>query len=229
MNKEELQIELNKIGAFSNEQINKLESFMDATLLANEKFNLTAIKDKEKFRELMILDSAYPLRYFDFEGKKIIDIGTGAGYPGMVLATLSSGDFYLLDSTKKKVDFYSDFAAKTQYFNVNPICARAEEYAKKHREEFDFAIARAVSSLSILVEIAVPLLKVGGMLIALKGPLAKQEIIDAKNILKNLDSDVINIYEYSLPVSNESRSILVIKKNKKTKLRYPRQYSEITK
>ena len=229
MNKEELKIELNKIGAYSNEQIDKLESFMDATLLANEKFNLTAIKDKEKFRELMILDSAYPLRYFDFEGKKIIDIGTGAGYPGMVLATLSSGDFYLLDSTKKKVDFYSDFAAKTQYFNVNPICARAEEYAKNHREEFDFAIARAVSSLSILVEIAVPLLKVSGVLISLKGPLAKQEISDAKNVLKNLDSDVIKIYEYSLPESNESRSIIVIKKNKKTKLRYPRQYSEITK
>lgn len=229
MNKEELRIELYKIGTFSNEQINKLESFMDATLLANEKFNLTAIKDKEKFRELMILDSAYPLRYFDFEGKKIIDIGTGAGYPGMVLATLSTGNFYLLDSTKKKVDFYSDFAAKNQYFNVNPICARAEEYAKKHREEFDFAIARAVSSLCVLAEIAIPLLKVGGMLIALKGPLAKHEISDAKNILKNLDSDVFNIYEYSLPGNNDSRSIVVIKKNKRTKLRYPRQYSEITK
>ena len=109
MNKEQLKKELQNIGNFTDEQVNNLESFMRETLEANKSFNLTAIKDEEKFRELMILDSAYPLKYYKFDGKKVIDIGTGAGYPGMVLATLSFGEFTLLDSTKKKVDFFSNF------------------------------------------------------------------------------------------------------------------------
>ena len=229
MNKEQLKKELQNIGNFTDEQVDKLESFMHATLEANKSFNLTAIKDEEKFRELMILDSAYPLKYYNFNGKKVIDIGTGAGYPGMVLATLSSGEFTLLDSTKKKVDYYSNFSAKNQYFNVNSICDRAEIYAKTHREEFDFAIARAVASLSVLVEIIVPLLKVGGLFLALKGPLANSEISNAKNALKNLDCSVEIVYEYSLPESSEKRSIVVIRKNKISKLKYPRNYSDIIK
>ena len=229
MNKEQLKKELQNIGNFADAQIDKLESFMHETLEANKSFNLTAIKDEEKFRVLMILDSAYPLKYYNFDGKKVIDIGTGAGYPGIVLATLSSGEFTLLDSTKKKVDFYSIFSAKNQYFNVNSVCARAEEYAREHREEYDFAIARAVASLSVLVEIIVPLLKVGGLFIALKGPLAKEEILAAKKAFQNLDSNVEIIHEYSLPESAEKRSIIVIKKNKISKQKYPRNYSEIIK
>ena len=229
MNKEQLFLELNKLGNFDQSKVDKLEDFMHATLEANKSFNLTAIKDEEKFRELMILDSAYPLKYYNFDGKKIIDIGTGAGYPGMVLATLSNGEFTLLDSTKKKVDFYLNFSANNGYFNVNSVCARAEEYAREHREEYDFAIARAVASLSVLVEIIVPLLKVGGLFISLKGPLAKEEILAAKKALQNLDSAVEIIHEYSLPESAEKRSIVVIKKNKITKHKYPRNYSEIIK
>ena len=229
MNKEQLFLELNKLGNFDQSKVEKLEDFMHATLEANKSFNLTAIKDEEKFRELMILDSAYPLKYYNFNGKKVIDIGTGAGYPGMVLATLSSGEFTLLDSTKKKVDFYRNFSANRGYFNVNSVCARAEEYAREHREEYDFAIARAVASLSVLVEIIVPLLKVGGLFIALKGPLAKEEILAAKKALQNLDSNVEIIHEYSLPESAEQRSIIFIKKNKISKQKYPRNYSEIIK
>lgn len=229
MNKEQLFLELNKLGNFDQSKVDKLEDFMYATLEANKSFNLTAIKDEEKFRELMILDSAYPLKYYNFDGKKVIDIGTGAGYPGMVLATLSSGEFTLLDSTKKKVDFYSNFSAKNQYFNVNSICDRAEIYAKTHREEYDFAIARAVASLSVLVEIIVPLLKVGGLFLALKGPLANSEISNAKNAFINLDCSVEIVYEYSLPESSENRSIVVIRKNKISKLKYPRNYSDIIK
>ena len=104
MTKQELVVELDKLNLDSS-KVDKLEEYMLATLKANESFNLTAIKDENKFRELMILDSAYPLKYFDFSDKKVIDIGTGAGYPGMVLATLSNGEFTLLDSTKKKIDY----------------------------------------------------------------------------------------------------------------------------
>ena len=109
MTKEQLALELEKLNLDAS-KIDQLEEFMHATLKANESFNLTAIKEEKKFRELMILDSAFALKYFDFSGKKVIDIGTGAGYPGMVLATLSNGEFTLLDSTKKKIDFIRNYA-----------------------------------------------------------------------------------------------------------------------
>ena len=227
MNKEELAKELSNLGISDLSKVDKLEDFMHATLEANKSFNLTAIKDEDKFRELMILDSAYPLKYFNFDDKKVIDIGTGAGYPGMVLATLSNGEFTLLDSTRKKVDFYSKFSSNSGYLNVNSVCDRAEEYAKTHREEFDFAIARAVSELSILLELSLPMLKVNGYLIALKGSKGLEELGKCKNALKKLGAVVEKIDEYELPESKEKRINIVIKKIAHTPVKYPRTYSEI--
>ena len=230
MNKETLLQELKNIGLNpSSNQVDILESFMNETLDANKSFNLTAIKEVEKFRELMILDSAYPLKYFNFDGKKIIDVGTGAGYPGMVLAALSNGEFTLLDSTAKKVKFTSNFATKNQILNVNCVCARAEEYAKTHREEYDFAVARAVSDLSILIEMIIPLLKVNGYFIALKGSKGFEEVENAKKALEKLGAVVEQIDEYQLPESKEKRINVIIKKVKKTNTKYPREYKDIVK
>ena len=229
MNKEQLSLELNKLGISDLSKIDRLEDFMHVTLEANKSFNLTAIKDEEKFRELMILDSAYPLKYFNFEGKKVIDIGTGAGYPGMVLATLSNGEFTLLDSTKKKVDFYVKYALDNGYSNVNPVCDRAEEHARKHREEYDFAIARAVADLNILVELLLPLLKVNGCFIALKGSKGLEELERAKTLINKLGGEVILVDQYKLPESKEKRINIIIKKINTTSSKYPRDYSIITK
>ena len=229
MNKELLIKELNKLGISDLSKVEKLESFMKATLKANESFNLTAIKDEDKFRELMILDSAYPLKYFNFDNKKIIDIGTGAGYPGMVLATLSNGEYTLLDSTKKKVDFYSNFASNSGYLNVNPVCARAEEYARVHREEYDYVIARAVSELNILVEIVLPLLKVNGCFIALKGSRGLEELGKAESAINKLGGKIIKIDQYELPESGEKRINIIIQKIEQTSLKYPREYNLISK
>ncbi len=228
MTKQELVMELDKLNLDSS-KVDKLEEYMLATLKVNESFNLTAIKEENKFRELMILDSAYPLKYFDFTNKKVIDIGTGAGYPGMVLATLSKGEFTLLDSTKKKIDFISNYATEHGYFNVKTVIDRAENYAKKHREEFDFAVARAVSELPILIELIIPLLKVGGCFIALKGSKGLEELNKSKKVLSNLGAEVELIDEYELPESKEKRINIVIKKIKKTNLKYPRPYNEIIK
>ena len=228
MNKEELKLSLENIGLeVSEEKLNLLELFMMETLKANESFNLTAIKDESKFRELMILDSAYPLKYFNFDNKKVIDVGTGAGYPGMVLATLSKGEFTLLDSTRKKVDFYANFASKNKYFNVNPVCDRAESYAKRHRDIYDFATARAVADLSVLIELIVPMLKVNGYFIALKGKNAYSEIESAQKTLKKLGAVIEKIDEYELPESKEKRINIIIKKIESTQARYPREYSQI--
>lgn len=226
MNKESLIIELEKLN-LDTSKVDLLEAHMVETLKANESFNLTAIKEAEKFRELMILDSAYALKYFDFNNKKIIDIGTGAGYPGMVLATLSKGEFTLLDSTSKKVEFLRNFSSKNGYFNVNCVCDRAESFAKNHREEYDFAIARAVSELPILLELVLPLLKVGGYFIALKGSKGQNELEESKTALEKLGGVVYKIDEYELPESKEKRINIIIKKVKETNKKYPREYNQI--
>lgn len=228
MNKESLVLELEKLH-LDTSKVDLLEEHMKATLKANESFNLTAIKDEEKFRELMILDSAYPLKYFDFENKKIIDIGTGAGYPGLVMATLSKGQFTLLYSTNKKVEFLRNFASKTGYFNVNFVCDRAENFARKHREEYDFAVARAVAELPVLIELILPLLKVGGCFIALKGSKGQDELKASKKALEKLGGEIYLLDKYELPESHEQRVNIIIKKVKEAPKKYPREYSEIIK
>ena len=226
MTKEELILELQKLNLDAS-KIDQLEDFMHATLKANESFNLTAIKEEKKFRELMILDSAFALKYFDFNGKKVIDVGTGAGYPGMVLATLSNGEFTLLDSTNKKIEFINNYALEHVYFNVKTTADRAECYAKKHREEFDFAVARAVSELPILLELILPLLKVGGYFIALKGSKGHNELKSSKKALEKIGGEVTQIDEYELPESHERRVNIIIRKIKETPNKYPREYSQI--
>lgn len=208
-------------------QLSLLNDFMNETLSANEKFNLTAIKDPNVFVEKMILDSALALYDVDLKDQSLIDVGTGAGYPGMVLRILSNNaNIYLLDSTKKKIDYLADFANKKE-LKVNCVNARAEEYARENREAFDFATARAVAPLNILLEIVTPLLKVNGTFIALKGADYEQEINESKNALKKMNCKVSKIYEFELPESKEKRAIIHIKKLDKTNKKYPREYKDI--
>lgn len=208
-------------------QLSLLNNFMNETLSANEKFNLTAIKDPNVFVEKMILDSALALYVVDLKNQSLIDVGTGAGYPGMVLRILSNdANIYLLDSTKKKIDYLADFASKKE-LKVNCVNARAEEYARENREAFDFATARAVAPLNILLEIVTPLLKVNGTFIALKGSDYEQEINESKNALKKMNCKVSKIYEFELPESKEKRAIIHIKKLDKTNKKYPREYKDI--
>lgn len=212
---------------FTEEKISQLTFLMKDTLLTNEKFNLTAITNEDDFLEKMIFDSALSLYDLDLSDKKIIDIGTGAGFPGLVIKILQPNcNMYLLDSTKKKIDHILDFAFRT-HMHVSGISSRAEMYAKNHREEFDFAIARAVSKLNILLEISIPLLKIGGTFLALKGADFEKEVNESKNALKKLGCHIEKIIEFNLPVCEEKRAIIYIVKDKKTDEKYPREYSEI--
>ena len=167
--------------------------------------------------------------YVNFENKKIIDVGTGAGYPGLVLASLSNSAITLLDSTNKKVEFCRNFASNNGYFHVNCVNSRAEDYAKDHREEYDIATARAVSELNVLLELVLPLVKVNGFFIALKGAKGLEELKACENALKKLGGEVYKIDEFELPESKEKRVNIVIKKVSSTNKKYPRQYSEIVK
>lgn len=225
MNKSQLVEELNKLNLSFD--IEKLESLMEDTLFTNEKFNLTAIKDKEKFRELMLLDCAIPLTLVDFNDKKILDVGTGAGYPGLVLSLLSKSNFTLLDSTKKKINHINEYVFNNNINNVIGVVGRAEEFISNHRNEFDIVIARAVSSLNILLELCIPFLKVGGYFIAMKGRQGKDEIEQSKRALSLLGCKIVSINEIELPESKEIRINIVIQKEKETNKKYPRLYKDI--
>lgn len=213
----------------SKELSDKLEKLMDITLEANSKFNLTAIKEENKFRELMVYDSILVLKYFDFSNKSVLDIGTGAGFPGLPLALSSDGRFTLLDSTSKKIKHIDLVTQELEITNVSTVASRVEHYAKDHRESFDVTIARAVASLKILAELALPLTRVGGTFIAMKGTKADEELEEAKSIIKNLGGEISNIIELELPESKEKRTLIFINKVNKTPKKYPRNYSDIIK
>lgn len=207
---------------FSEKQIELSERYMNYILKMNESINLTAIKDESSFRELMTYDSLIPLKECNLNSKSIIDVGTGAGYPGVMLSIFTSADVTLLDSTAKKISVINGF----KDINVHTVVARCEDFAKTHREKFDIATARAVSALNILAELCLPLVKVGGYLLAYKGKNASEEIKQAKNAINKLGGEVEFISDDTLP-NGEERHIIFIKKKKETNKKYPRDYSSI--
>ena len=216
--------------SFNDEKIDKLVLLMKNTLIANQKFNLTAIKEENEFFEKMIFDSALPLSFISLKDKKCIDVGTGAGFPGLVLATLEDkGSFTLLDSTSKKIEHIKEFAIRNDLTNVTAVSDRAESYSRKHQQVYDFAFARAVASLNVLLEIISPLLKINGCFIALKGPGINEEIEKSKNALNVLNLKIEEIHNFVLPESKEERNIVVIRKVKATPNKYPREYAAIKK
>lgn len=228
MTKEELYLYVNRnISPLNEAQLDKLETLVQVTLSENKKFNLTAIKNEEDFRELMVYDSLIPLKYFNFEGKRILDVGTGGGFPGLPLAICSTGNFVLLDSTQKKIDHINNFINENRIPNAMAVSYRVEEFADYEREEFDYVIARAVAPLNILMELCLPLVKVGGTFIALKGSNAEEEIKQSSHALKALNASIDEICLDKLPIRDETRILIKIKKERPTANKYPRDYAEI--
>ena len=228
MDKNSFVEELSKRNVYcSKEQVDLLWNFMNHVLKTNETFNLTAIKDESSFTEKMIFDSALLLSNQTFAGETIVDIGTGAGFPSVVLSILSP-DLHViaLDSTAKKINFIKEYA-ETNKLNITPVCARAEDYAREHLSEYKIVTARAVASLRVLLELAMPMLKIGGHFIAMKGPGFEKEIDEAKSAFKKLKCEVEYIYEDQLPESKENRSFIYIKKTGETPKKYPRSFGEI--
>ena len=211
----------------TKEQIDLLWEFMHTVLETNEKFNLTAIKDEETFVEKMLFDSAILLSNQRFEDIDILDVGSGAGFPSVVLSILCpKAHVIALDATAKKVNFIKEFAEKHN-LNLTAICARAEEYAQENREKYLIITARAVAELRVLLELVVPMLQVGGHFIAMKGPNFEEEISNARCALKKLNCNIDYVYEDQLPDSKESRYMIYIKKLKETPKKYPRTFGEI--
>ena len=220
--------ELDKRGiSCTIEQVNLLWEFMHYVLETNEKFNLTAIKDEDAFVEKMIFDSALLLNNQNFEGQTIVDLGSGAGFPSVVISILSpKAHIIAIDSTAKKINFINSFA-KEHNLNLEAISVRAEDYAKEHRDEYLLVTARAVAPLRVLLELAMPMLQVGGHLIAFKGPDFEKEIDEAEGAFRKLSCDIHYVYEDQLPESGESRSLIYVRKLCTTPNKYPRSFGEI--
>ena len=228
MNKDQLLLELqNREIKCDENQADEMIKFMRFVLSWNEKINLTAITDEESFMEKMIFDSAIGISELDLTEKSVLDVGTGAGFPGVILYLLNpKAHITLLDSTSKKINLLKEYAASNNY-SYDAISVRAEEYARNHREKYDYVFARAVAPLNILLELCIPLLKVGGTFVVLKGPGAEDEIIDSKKAFSKLNARIGKIIVDELPESGEVRNIIHIIKDKKTSEKYPREYKEI--
>ena len=208
----------------------KLQEYKRMVIETNEVLNLTAITDSFEFDVKHLYDSLLISDYFDYKFKNIMDLGSGAGFPGIPLAILlKDTNFYLVEPTKKRCDFLTRVKDALNLTNVTIINKRSEDLDINFRGYFDFIVTRAVSRLNILLEISLPFLKTNGSLICYKGIKYQEEINDSNIALKVLNSIIEEVKKETLPFLNEERFNIIIKKNKEIDKKYPRLYSIIKK
>lgn len=219
-----------KIG-FDEDVLSKFEIYADMLINWNNRMNLTAITDPYSIAIKHFLDSALLLDAFSMsENATIIDIGTGAGFPGVPVKILrNDANLTLLDSLNKRLVFLGELCDKIN-IEADIIHSRAEEGSKSAalREKFDVATSRAVAPLNILLEYCLPYVKVGGAFIAMKGPGLEDEIKNSKNAMSLLGAEIAEVKSYTLPDGGR-REILILKKVKKISAKYPRHGSKIQK
>ena len=229
MNIDEFKIEVKKLGIkITDEEINKLEKYAELLKKWNEKINLTAITEKEQVYLKHFYDSLTLVKVIDLNKvNTLCDLGTGAGFPGLVLKIFFPQlELTLVDALNKRINFLNIVIKELSLDNVTLVHARAEEYGKEHRECFDVVTARALSSFPVLLEYGIPLLKINGHLIALRGLNDSAEGINALNVL---NSKINKIIEFKLPFEESNRTLVDVIKVGKTPNKYPRRYSEIKK
>ena len=206
-------------------QIEQFKKYKNLLLEWNEKINLTAITEEDDIIVKHFVDSMTILKYIE-EGKLIVDVGTGAGFPGIPVKIANTGiEVTLVDSLNKRLLFLEDVISKLELKQIKTVHSRAEEFGqnKMYREKFDIATSRAVANLSVLVEYLLPLVKVGGKCICMKGSEIEDELKNSKEAIKILGGQIESVEEFTLPGSDIKRNIVVIKKIKQTSNRYPRK------
>ena len=211
----------------TEKQRSTLEKYTEGILTWNEKVNLTNITDPAEFRIKHNADSLMCVDFPEFqEAESVIDVGTGGGFPGIPLAVYAPDKhFTLLDSLNKRLRIIDELAGELEINNITLVHGRAEDIAKKpeHREKYDLCVSRAVSNLATLSEYCLPFIRVGGYLLAYKGPGAEEEAKDAEKALKILGGSIIDIRQTSMEEYGLDHRILVIKKVRNTPKAYPRK------
>lgn len=208
-----------------NVSAEKFAVYMELLREWNEKINLTAITDEEGILVKHFFDSCSIGEFVD-NNSKIIDVGTGAGFPGLPLKIVNDTlNLTLVDSLNKRINFLNEVKNKLGLKNVETVHGRAEDVGidNKYREEYDFAVSRAVAELRILVEYLLPLVKVGGKVIAMKGPNIDEEVENAKKAVKLLGGEIERIESFRLGNTDNERTVIIIKKIKNTESKYPRK------
>ena len=226
--------EFSKIGLeLTLEKLEKLYLYRELLLEWNEKINLTAITDDEEIIIKHFVDSAYAIKRIS-DGSKVIDIGTGAGLPGLVIAICNENvQVTLLDALQKRVIFLNDVIERLELKNVTAVHARAEEAAREeiYREMFDISISRAVASLNVLIEITAPFVKTNGKCIYMKADKLQEEMKISKNAEKQLSLKQTEVMEYELHIGESvlGHNLAIYTKVENTLSKYPRQFAKIKK
>ena len=211
----------------SAEIANTLCAFGEGVVKQNEVMNLTAITEPEKVARLHLLDSLTLLTLENFKGKTVIDVGCGAGFPGVPLKiACPEAKLTLLDSLGKRMNWLESFLP-TLGVTARYITARAEEAVTEHREKFDYATSRAVARLNILLELTAPYVRVGGKVLAMKGTAALEELEEAKGAIQKLGLQVETVKQF--PIEDTGHTVIVLKKVRHTPPQYPRRYAQIKK
>ena len=209
----------------SNETQQKLCAFGDAVVQQNQVMNLTAITEPEQVAKLHLLDSLSLLTLTSLEGKRMIDVGCGAGFPGVPVKIACPGvKLTLLDSLGKRMAWLEQILPSLGV-EAECVTARAEEAVLSRREQYDVATSRAVARLNILLELTAPYVKVGGLVLAMKGTAAQEELEEARNAIRKLGLKLEKVEQF--PIDDTAHTVIVLRKVAPTPPAYPRRYAKI--
>ena len=231
MNINDFILELKKINIeISKTQLQQLEEYYELLVEYNEKINLTSITEKDQVYLKHFYDSLTINKIIDLNTvENLCDVGTGAGFPGLVIKILFPKiHVTLVDSLNKRINFLNDVIKKLNLENIETLHSRIEEYGKNTREKYDVVTARAVAPLNILLEYCLPLVKNGKYFIPLKANISR-EILEINNAKKELKCELVDKVEFLLPYEESVRTILKFEKTGKTNKKYPRDYAQIKK
>ncbi|HRF71099.1 MAG TPA: 16S rRNA (guanine(527)-N(7))-methyltransferase RsmG [Candidatus Pelethenecus sp.] len=223
--------ELKKLSIeLSSEESKKFELYYDYLIEINQVMNLTAITEKDQVYRKHFLDSlqiVHTLKYLP-QNISLCDVGSGAGFPSIPLAIINPKvEVTIIDALNKRIGFLTELIQKLNLKNVSAFHTRAEDYVKLVGPKYDLVTARAVAKLNVLAELCLPLTKLGGIFVAMKGAAGTMEMKEAEHAIKVLGGEVVDVLHLTLPDELEERQIIIIKKIKETPKQYPRNFNKI--